>query len=112
MKMKVLLCLVTFSLAIASAAANSFTVTLTNSVWVSGTELKPGEYKLVMSGDKAVFTKGKVVVEVPATMEQATEKFASTTVLARDAQVKEIDLGKTTSKIIFTPTADKAVGTK
>ena len=93
MKMKVLLCLVTFSLAIASAASNSFNVTLTNAVWVSGTELKAGEYKLVMSGDKAVFTRGKVVVEVPAWHKSADRR--ATAVLQRQRKGRRSTQGPT-----------------
>ena len=110
MKMKLALCSIAFSFA-AFAASSSHTVTLANSVWAGATELKPGDYKVVMSGDKAVFTKGKQVVEVPATLAPAEKKFSSTTLISKDSKLEEIDLGGTASKIVF-EAAPVANGTK
>ena len=110
MKTKLMLCLFTLSLAAANAAS-SYNLTLTSPVSVGGTELKPGEYKVAMSGDKAVFKLGKTTVEVPATLSAGDHKYSSTSLLSKENKVEEIDLGGTSSKIVFTAAAS-ANGTK
>ena len=110
MKTKLVLCSITFSLAAAFAGSNSHSLTLSSPVWVGTTELKPGDYKVAMSGDKAVFTKGKQVVEAPATLASNDRKFGSTSVISKDSKLQEIDLGGTTSKIVLAGTS--ASGTK
>lgn len=105
---KLVLCSLTLSLAAAFAGSTTHNVTITASVYAGATELKPGEYKVAMSGDKAVFTKGKQVVEIPATLATTESKFSSTSLVSKDAKLKEIDLGGTASKIVFA--ADTANG--
>lgn len=100
MKTKLMLCAVTLSLAVANAAGG-YNVTLSSPVWVGSTELKAGEYTVMMSGAKVVFKKGKQVVEAPATLAQAGKKYSSTTTLSKDSKLEEIDLGGTTSKILL-----------
>jgi hypothetical protein len=97
---KVTLGLATLALGIASAAT-SYNVKLYDPMWIGGTQLKAGEYKVEMQGDKAVFKMGKSVVEVPATFGTNDKKYASTSFVSEDSKVLEIDLGGTTSKIIF-----------
>ena len=58
------------ALAALAGAASSYSVKFYDSVKIGTTELKPGDYKIEMQGDKAVFKKGKSVVEVPATVAQ------------------------------------------
>jgi hypothetical protein len=108
MKMKLMLCLATLSLAIASAA----TVTVSNPIWVGGTQLKPGDYKVAVNGDKVVFTKGKTVVEATATPGTAEKKYGATSFVSVDSKIKELYLGGTTTKLTFEATAPAAAGTK
>lgn len=108
MKMKLMLCLATLSLAIAQAA----TMTVSSPIWVGGNELKPGDYKVTVQGDKVTFAKGKKVVEATATTGTAEKKYNSTTFTSVDSKLKELYLGGTTTKLTFEPTAPAAAGTK
>jgi len=92
--------LTTFALAIASAAS-THSVTFTSPVWVGGTQLKAGQYTVEVTADKAVFKMGKTVTESAVTLEKADKKFGMTSSIVSDSKVKEIDLGGTTSKLIF-----------
>jgi hypothetical protein len=92
--------LTTFALAIASAAS-THSVTFNAPVWVNGTQLKAGQYSVEVTADKAVFKMGKSVTASPVTLEKADKKFGSTSSIISDSKVKEIDLGGTTSKLIF-----------
>ena len=92
--------LTTFALAVASAAS-THSVTFTSPVWVGGTQLKAGQYTVEVTADKAVFKLGKSVVESPVTLEKADKKFGTTSSVVSDSKVMEIDLGGTTSKLIF-----------
>ncbi|HWE51922.1 MAG TPA: hypothetical protein VG273_19165 [Bryobacteraceae bacterium] len=92
--------LTTFALAIASAAS-THNVTFTSPVWVNGTQLKAGSYSVEVSADKATFKMGKSVVQAPVTTEKADKKFGMTSSVVNDNKVKEIDLGGTTTKLMF-----------
>jgi len=96
----------TLALGIASAAS-SYSVKLNDSVSIGGTQLKAGEYKVEMVGDKAVFKIGKNVVEVPATVGKSDQKFTNTALVSEKSKLVEIDLGGTTTKILFSPAAQQ-----
>src|SRR5579871_6505215 len=98
--MKVTLTLITLALAVASAASH-YNLKLDGPAWAGETKLKPGEYRIEMSGDKAVFTSGKTVVEVPATIGKSDQKYSVTTYHSIDSKIQEIHLGGTTTKILF-----------
>ena len=94
-----------FTAAMVFASAASYSVTLFQPSMVSGTELKAGEYKLTIDGDKATITKGKEKVEAAVKMESVETKFAATSVRYADQggkmKVQEIRLGGTTTKVVF-----------
>lgn len=100
---KVLLSFATLALAAATAA--SYRLTLFQATIVNGKELKPGDYKVEVQGDKAILRKGKDSVEAPVTVETASEKFRSTTVRYQNGdgkyRIQEIRLGGTNTKLIF-----------
>jgi hypothetical protein len=102
---KVLFAFATLALAVASAASNVYHITLAESASVGGNQLKPGEYKIEIEGNKALIKFGKNVVEVPAKVEAADRKFASTQVqidgAGSKARIEEIRVGGTTTRIIF-----------
>lgn len=104
MTKKILLSFATLALAVASAAS-SYKVTLFQPSLVAGTELKPGDYKITLTDNKAVITSGKTSVEAAVKTETADSKFSSTTVRYRNGdgkyRVQEIRLGGTTTKIVF-----------
>ena len=88
-------------------AASSHTVTLADTVSAAGTQLSAGDYKVEMAGDKAVFKKGKKTFEVPATLETGDQKYTSTSAIISDSRLREIDLGGTKNKIVFSPGSSK-----
>ena len=88
------------ALSIASAAT-PYELTLLDTFSVGKAELKAGDYKVEMQGDKAVFTIGKKTVSVPATLGKADQPFASTVFVSQKSKLKEIDLGGTQDKIVF-----------
>jgi hypothetical protein len=94
------ICFSLLALGIASAA-DPYNVTVLDAVSVGKTELKPGDYKVEMQGDKAVFTMGKKTVAVPATLSKGEQPFTSTVFISQRSKLKEIDLGGTQDKIVF-----------
>src|SRR5271167_4064505 len=92
--------LTTFALAMASAAS-SYNVNFAAPVWVGGTKLNAGQYSVEVTAGKALFKSGKTVVESPVTQEKNERKFAITSTTVSDSKVKEIDLGGTTTKLVF-----------
>lgn len=88
-----------------TASAASYSVTFFQPSTVSGTELKAGEYKLLMNNDKVVIQKGKEKVEASVKVETADSKFSSTSVRYADQngkmKVTEIRLGGTNTRLIF-----------
>src|SRR5277367_1048760 len=93
-----------------ASAASSYNVTLSDSLWIGSTQLKAGQYKVEVQGDKAVFKLGKSVVEVPTTLGKNGQKYAYTSFVAQDSKLIEIDLGGTTAKILFAPPAQSVAG--
>lgn len=94
-----------FGAALMVASAATYNVTLFQPSIVAGTELKAGDYKVTVAGDKAVISMGKQKVEAPAKMETADSKFSSTSVryTTEDGKMKiqEIRLGGTNQKVVF-----------
>ena len=89
------------ALGVAGAADSAYKVKLYDSLWIGQTELKAGDYKVEMQGDKAMFTMGKSMVEIPATIATNEKKFASSAVTTDGKQLIEIDFGGTTMKLLF-----------
>jgi hypothetical protein len=101
---KLTLCFGTLALAVASAAS-TYRVTLFQPSVVGGSELKPGDYKIEVAGDKAVIKTGKNTVEAPVKVETGDEKFGNTAVRYATsdgkARIQEIRLGGTNTKLVF-----------
>lgn len=102
---KVLFVFATFALAFASAAEKNYSLTLSEPASLAGTQLKPGDYKIHVEGDKAVLKMGKTVISVPTKVQNADRKFDGTQVSidSRSGQPKinEIRIGGTTMKLEF-----------
>jgi hypothetical protein len=117
MKMnKLMLGACVFSLGIATAAS-TYHVKIADPTWVGQSELKPGEYDVkVDAAGKVTFKMGKNVIEAPAKIETNTSKFADTQLNTKSingqAQLKELDLGGTTSKIVFGDASGVDAGTR
>jgi hypothetical protein len=103
-----LFCLATIALGTASAA--TYDVTLPDNVSVGKTQLKAGDYKLEMQGSMAVFKIGKKTIQVPATLAKNDQPFPSTIFLSQHSKLQEIDLAGTQDKIIFVAPAPGAGG--
>jgi hypothetical protein len=93
-----------------ASAESSHSVELKKTVTVGTTQLQPGSYKVEMQGDRAVFKRGKNVIEVPATLGNGDQKFGTTGIVTNGAQLVEIDLGGSTEKILFSPKTGESAG--
>jgi len=98
----------TFLIALAAgiASAATYHVTLLNPTIVNGTELKPGDYRLDVNNDKAVFHVGRKTVEAPVKIETAAKKTSSTTFRYGTTpegkmSLQEIQFGGSTTTLTF-----------
>ena len=98
----------TLALGIASAASSSYKVTIPADTWAGDTQLKAGNYKVTVEGNQAVFTMGKQSVQVAASLETSASKFPDTMLESSGTKLAAIDLGGTTSKIVFKSTKSGA----
>ena len=98
-------CVMLLTAAMVFASAESYSVTLFQPSVVSGTELKAGQYKLTIDGDKATIVKGKEKVEAAVKVETSDTKFDKTSVRYTDmggkSKVQEIRLGGTMTRVVF-----------
>lgn len=94
----------TLALAIASAAS-SYHFSIFQPSFLAGKELKPGDYKIELNGDKAMIKVGKQMLEAAVKVENGSEKFQETSVRYGTADgkmtVQEIRLGGTSTKLVF-----------
>lgn len=98
---KLIFAFVTVALAVASAATK-YNVTLFQPSVVNGTQLKPGEYKVEVTGDKAVFTQGKQTFEAPVKLEETGDKANSNTIRYTEGnKIQEIRIGGSRTKLVF-----------
>jgi hypothetical protein len=97
---KLSLCLFTLGLGMASAAS-SYKVTLPSDLSAGDVMLKAGNYKVEVEGNQATFKQGKEEINVPATVETGTSKFPDTLLEASGTNLQAIDIGGTTTKIVF-----------
>ena len=93
------------ALAVASAATN-YRVKLYEPSMIGGTLLKPGEYKVEVKDNRVSIKDGKTVAEADVRVENADQKFSTTTVRYGNTDgklnIQEIKLGGTTTKLVFT----------
>jgi len=91
------------TLALAAASAASYDVKITSPVSYGVKKLNTGQYNVEVSGDKAMFKKGKQVIELPVVVEEAASKYDGTQVNSSSSQLREIHVGGTKVKLIFHP---------
>jgi hypothetical protein len=101
----ILLGFASLSLAVASAA-NSYNVTFYEPVMINGSELKAGDYKLELKDKAAVIKQGKTVTEAPVKVENDNQKYQRTAVRMNGAQIEEIRIGGTSTRIVFDKTSN------
>lgn len=101
---KLVVCLGTVAMAWASAA-KPYEVVFSNPAQVSGTELKPGTYKVDVTGDRVMIHGAKQSVECSVKVEESDQKYSATTVrygmVEGKYRVNEIHLGGTNMKLVF-----------
>jgi len=102
--MKKFIAMFALTMSFAFAGASSFNVTLFQPSIIAGTELKPGEYKVQLNGDKLTIKNGKKVVEATVKSEQADSKYEATSVRYNTGDGKytitEIRVGGTNTKLV------------
>lgn len=85
-----------------ASAASDYKVELDQATKVGGTELKPGEYKVEVQGNKAVFKSGKdIVAQTSATIENGKRKYPATAVSVKASKLESIAVGGTTMMIVL-----------
>ncbi len=93
------------ALALLVSAAPVYKVTLTQPAVLAGSVMKPGDYRIVVNGDKATLTSGKTVLEVPVKVETGSKKFHYTSVECKTTDGKnmldDIQVGGTTTTLVF-----------
>ena len=103
--MKFVFAFATLTLALASAA-NRYTVQITEPSVINGQAIKPGEYKLELKDNHAILKSGKTTIDTQAQVENQDRKFAETSIkytpTGSTAQIDEIRLGGTSTKLVFT----------
>ena len=107
---------VMFALGISAAyAASSYHVTLYKPSTINGTQLKPGECKVEIQGDKVVVKQGKTTAESTVSVQNGAQTFQASSVSyngdSSDNQIQEIRIGGTSIKLLLgsgakTATAD------
>lgn len=99
------ICFGVLALAAASAAADSYKVKFFQPSVVAGSELKPGEYRVAVDENKATITAGKTSVEANVKVEDASEKYRTTSVVYNNLNgkylLREIHIGGTHTKLVF-----------
>jgi hypothetical protein len=89
-------------LALAAANAETFKIKFYQPSVIQGTELKPGEYRMTVEGDKLTVMNGKQAIEAPVKVENADQKFNNTAVRYKsDNSITEIRVGGTKTKLVF-----------
>ena len=91
-------------------------MSLTKPNTLGTTELKPGDSKIEVDGDKAILRQGKVQTESPVKVEEGDTKFSSNVVRYVNSadgklRIQEIRLGGTRTKLVFA-TADGGAGSQ
>jgi hypothetical protein len=103
MNRRVVLSFVAFA-GLALASTKSYNLSLFFPVKLGTTELKAGDYRLEVEGDKVVIRSGKVRSEATVRVEQADTKYNTTSVRvigsSGEQKIQEIRLGGTHTKLI------------
>jgi hypothetical protein len=86
------------------ASAVSSRVTLFQPSTLNGVELKPGEYKIQVEGEKLTLQNGKTKAEAAVKTEQNGEKFNATSIRYTNGdgkmKITEIRIGGTFTKLL------------
>jgi hypothetical protein len=116
-KLMLVLATATFGVTFASgsaSAASKFNVTFDRPAVIAGVELKPGEYRLTVDGDKVTIAQGKQTTQADVEVRTEQRKFSSTAVRYEVGDgknsVTQIRLGGTNQVLDFSGQASAAAG--
>jgi hypothetical protein len=100
---KLALTLVTVGVMAASAASNTYRISILQNSVIDGKTVKQGDYKLELTGNNnAVLKHGKQTIDLPARTEESTTKFTNTEMeYSNNNDLQEIRLGGTHTKVVF-----------
>ena len=85
-----------------SGESITVSIKLTSTTSVGGTKLQPGDYKVIVDGNKAKFEKGnKSVAEVPCTVKDLSIKVNTTSFVLDHDQLAEIQVAGKSKAIDF-----------
>ena len=110
MNKKLVVSLIAFA-GMALAAGKKYDLKLYEPAMVGNTQLKAGEYRVEVDGDKAVIKGYKLEKSATIKQEAADQKYDTTTVrlsAGEKPQIKEIRLGGTKTKLVFADGAGNA----
>jgi hypothetical protein len=86
-------------------ASDNYRFSLLHKATLSGNQLSPGDYRILVDGAKGTVKVGKTMIEVPVKVETADHKFRDTSVSmegpAGNLKINEIDIGGSTTRIII-----------
>ncbi|MCC7339872.1 MAG: hypothetical protein IT170_02200 [Bryobacterales bacterium] len=92
-------------LTVSIASAKTHTITLYAKSNLAGQELKPGDYKVEIDGEKVTITNGRRTLVPATTVEEGSETFAKTSIRYREVDgkrtIREIRLGGSNTKLTF-----------
>jgi len=98
---KLMMMMGTLGLAIASAAS-TYHVTIAQKAMLGNTELKPGDYKVEVNGDKAMIKVGSKSLEAPVKVETGDQKFSNTMIdMDNQNHIKSIRVQGTSTTLVF-----------
>lgn len=107
MRKSILAALATALITVGIASAKTHTITLYNNSRIAGQDLKSGNYKVEIEGEKVTITNGKQTVEPAAKVEEGSEQYAKTSIRFVDVDgkkvIREIRLGGSSTKLTFSP---------
>lgn len=90
---------------IAFAGSKTYTLNVWQPAVLAGTELKTGQYRMDVDGDKVVVKAGRQQVEATVKVESTSTKNRSTTLILEERggkmHIREILLGGTDTKLVI-----------
>jgi hypothetical protein len=91
--------------ALALAGVKTYTMDLYAPAMLGATELKAGEYRIQVDGDKVTVRAGKTAAEAAVKVETAASKCSATSVRLAESggarRITEICLGGTTTRLVL-----------
>ena len=98
--------LLLFALALTAAAKERHWVKLYNESTINGATLKPGQYRVEVNGQEAIFYKGsKEVARSAVRREQVGSKYDRDSVVYQGSALAEIRMTGQNSKLVLSPGA-------